>query len=236
MIRNALLVIWGILILTPSCSLFFQETYTWDWRRDHPEYHVLAKKMILEEAPQILETIPHDIKNYCPDYKERTLEERLEFWGLLLSCISWMESSHRTEHFYEEVGITDSSGENVISRGLLQFSYESATGYLSSLESPEELHDPNISLRVGAIALRRFITGDQVISAGRKGSWRGAARYWSVLRNNPKHPQIQKWLKEADWKKPGNNLIPPPPHVTKEDYQPWIKRAFSKSTPPITAE
>ena len=125
--------------------------------------------MLLKEAPDLLKTVPKDIDNYHPDYHSLNEDDRLEFWAIFLSAISWMESSHRTEHFYEEKGITDSSGKNVISRGLLQFSYESATGYLPSLESPDELHDPDTTLRIGAIALNRFIVGDQVISSGGKG-------------------------------------------------------------------
>ena len=220
------------LLLIQSCSLFSVKTYTWDWRRDHPEYHETAKAHILECAPQLLTTVPKDITNYCPDYSQRSAEERLEFWGLFLSVVSWMESSHRTEHFYEEIGIIDSTGNNVTSRGLLQFSYESAKGYLPSLSSPEDLHDPNISLKVGAIALKKFITSDCVISSGKKGSWKGAARYWSVVRNNPKHVQIQDWLKGADRRNPKKNLIPPPPHLTPEDYTPWIKRVFSGTPKP----
>ncbi len=215
----------------PSCSLFSSKTYTWDWRRDHPLYQKLATEMILKEAPELLEYSPSDIDNYCPQYKNFSAKDRLEFWGLFLSVISWMESSHRTEHFYEEVGIIDSTGENVISRGLLQFSYESAQGYLPSLNNPQELHKPSVSLRIGAIALRRFIIGDGVISEGKKGDWKGAARYWSVLRRNAKHTQIQEWLNSADYQNPKNNLIPPPPHVTEEDYEPWIKRVFKTSDP-----
>ena len=175
---------------------------------------------------RLLDTIPRDIRSYCPDYSIRTPEERLEFWGLFISVISWMESSHRTEHFYEELGITDSTGKNVVSRGLLQFSYESARSYLSRISAPEDLHDPATSLETGVNAIRRFIIQDGVISAGKKGEWRGAARYWSVLRNNPKHRQIKAWLTHADYAQPQNNLIPPPPHVSEQDYEPWIKKVF----------
>ena len=216
-------------ISTPSCSLFLQKTYTWDWRRDHPEYHKLATQWIVEKAPKLLTTTPADINNYCPGYANKTPEERLEFWGLFLSVISWMESSHRTEHSYEEVGILDSKGKNVVSRGLLQFSYESASGYLPSLSSADELHDPSTALQIGAIALNRFIVKDGVISSGKKGQWKGAARYWSVLRNNPKHLQIQSWLKSANYRQPKSNIIPPPPHVTEQDYTPWIKQVWQKT-------
>lgn len=219
-----------VIFCSSSCSLFFSKTYTWDWRRDHPNYHELAQAMVIQEAPQLLQTIPKDVGNYCPQYEQWAPEERLEFWGLFLSVISWMESSHRTEHSYEEIGITDSTGENVTSRGLLQFSYESAQGYLPSLEKPEDLHNPEISLRVGAIALRRLIINDHVISEGEKGAWKGAARYWSVLRKNPKHIQIQKWLTNADYTRPRKNIIPPPPHVTEKDYEPMIKKLFKRSS------
>ena len=225
-----------LLLFLPSRTLFTRCSYAWYWRRDHSQYHLLAKQMILQEAPELLTTIPRDNKNYKPDYAEISEEARLEFWGMFLSAISWMESSHRKEHCYEERGITDSTGENVISRGLLQFSFESARGYLPSLETPEQLHIPEVTLRIGAIALKRFIIGDQVISQGSKGNWRGAARYWSVLRRNEKHPQIQKWLVEGDYCDPRNNLIPPPPHVTKDDYEPWIMRFFNKLKSPADAQ
>lgn len=226
MTRNLFILL--LIALVSSCSLFSYKTYTWDWRRDHLNYHVKAKQMILEEAPELIESVPRDIKNYCPDYQTRSPEARLEFWGLLLSSISWMESSHRTSHFYEEQGILDNSGQNVMSRGLLQFSFESAKSYYPDLCSAQELHRPETTLRIAAIVFKRFVIQDGVISAGKKGDWKGAARYWSVLRNNPKHTQIQEWLTNVDYLNPHNNIIPPPPHVTEDDYKPWIMKAFSK--------
>jgi len=221
-----------VTIFLPSCSLLNRhKTYTWDWRRDNMEYHVCAKEMIMEEAPDLVETVPEDIENYKPDYEQLSHESRLEFWGMLLSSISWMESSHRTDLSYEENGIKDQKGNNVISRGLLQLSYESARSYLPELETPEQLHDPNTSLRIGAIALNRFIQKDGAISKGKRGSWQGAARYWSVMRKNAKHEQIQEWLKHADYQNPKNNLIPPPPHIVQEKQkQPWYRKVLGIMT------
>ncbi len=221
-------ILFFIFLTLTSCSFFTHKTYTWDWRRDHDSYHSCAKSIIIEEAPSLLETTPKDIENYRPGYAELSPSERLEFWSLFLSIISWMESSHRAEHFYEEIGITDSSGENVISRGLLQFSFESARGYYSELETPEQLHEPETALRVGILALQRFISEDNVISQGRKGAWKGAARYWSVLRKNDKHDQIKDWLTNANYDNPRNNLIPLPPHLTEEDAQPGFTKFLNR--------
>lgn len=222
--------------LITSCSLFVHPTFTWDWRRDHPQYHEMAKKMILTESPEILTVIPADVEAYAPNYKTWSQEERLEYWALMLSIISWMESSHRTEHFYEEVGIIDSTGNNVTSRGLLQFSFESSRAYAPEIKKPEDLHIPEMTLKAGAVAFRRFLTSDKVISAGRKGEWRGLARYWSVLRNNEKHENIKKWMRNADWENPRKNLIPPPPHLTEAETTPWMTRFFSNPVKAMSEE
>lgn len=200
----------------------------------------MTKELILCEYPALLTTVPSDIENYCPSYSDKSKEERLEFWSLFLSVISWMESSHRTEHSYEEKGITDSTGNNVTSRGLLQFSYESSMAYNPEITKPEDLHVPKTTLKAGVLALKKFISSDKVISSKSSGQWRGAARYWSVLRNNPKHRQIKAWLKEADYEEPKNNVIPPPPHAKQIDYTPFFKRLdwprFWQIKPELLAE
>lgn len=130
----------------------------------------------------LLDVIPADGTTFCPKYNSLTREQRKNFWAYLMSMMTRYESNYNTNTTYTEA-FDDSSGTNVISRGLLQLSIESGNAYGCGLKTASELHDPYKNLSCGIRILNRWMGRDGRIAGKVDGSWKGGARYWSVLRS-----------------------------------------------------
>jgi hypothetical protein len=129
--------------------------------------------------------VPEDATTFCPKYTKLSSSQRKEFWAFLISAMTKYESSFKPETQYKEA-FKDSKGNNVISRGLLQISIESANGYGCGFKTVSELHDPYANLSCGIRILNRWMSRDKRIAGKVDGGWRGGARYWSVLRSTNK--------------------------------------------------
>lgn len=126
--------------------------------------------------------VPADIASFCPAYASRNAEQRTQFWAGLMSAMARPESNFKPKTSYVEKEIYDSSKQNVISRGLLQISIESANGraYACGIKNAEDLHQVDVNLRCGARILSHWVKKDgRITEDGRN---RGGGRYWSVLR------------------------------------------------------
>ncbi len=183
--------------LNPVEWIFGRDLH-WDWRKEKPVFYLIADDLMSIHGQELLDVVPKDIKNYCPDYVELSAEGRQLFWVMLLSAIARHESSHNPACFYQEQ-IRNKYGDKVISRGLLQISYLSSKRYLPSIETHDDLHVVHTNLLCGIEILKTWVLSDKVISSKSKGKWYGAARYWAVLRANAKHEQIKSWLSSVDY-------------------------------------
>lgn len=142
--------------------------------------HVMNKLDTL--GVDMVDSVPADFATFCPSYKKFTYTQRKEFYTYLISAMTKYESGFDPKQFYQE-GFNDSSGNPVISRGLLQISIESANSYGCGFTSSQQLHDPYLNLSCGIRILNRWIGQRDFRLAGKiDGSWKGGARYWSVLR------------------------------------------------------
>jgi len=145
-----------------------------------------------EHGADLLTGAPADVNEYCPNFFRLTRGGKKDFWIYLLSSIAQFESGFRPELSYTE-DFTDSNGQLVVSRGLLQLSIESARAYGCVLPSAQDLHDPLKNLQCGMRILNRWVGRDGVIRAQEGGAWRGGARYWSVLRRDQQYQSIKAW-------------------------------------------
>ncbi|MES2962573.1 MAG: hypothetical protein V4760_01700 [Bdellovibrionota bacterium] len=163
----------------------------WDGRApDAAKFTELTEKALDTWGGQILEIIPRDIETFCPKYAALGREARKGFWLMLISAMAKFESGFRTVVFFKE-DFSNSKGEPVVSRGLLQISSESANGFGCGIEREVDLHDPAVNLACAVRILNRTVTRDGVITA-RDDRWHGGARYWSVLRMPRTLNPIQK--------------------------------------------
>ena len=119
------------------------------------------------------------IDNYC---KTVSLKECV---AQAVSIMARYESSFKTGEQFTE-SFNDSKGNPVISRGLLQLSFESSNqkAYACGLKKPEDLHDAKINLSCGVKIVNYWLNKDHVFFGEPK---LGLGRYWSVGRSTSKN-------------------------------------------------
>lgn len=144
----------------------------------------------------LLDVVPADRATFCPKYSGLSYNERKQYWTFMLSAMARFESNFNTNAKYTE-SFSDANGNHVVSRGLLQISIESGNGYGCQLKTAQDLHDPYQNLACGIRILNRWVARDGRIAGKVSNSWRGGARYWSVLRAGDKtsYQSIVKWSK-----------------------------------------
>lgn len=145
-------------------------------------------------GPDLLSANPVDAKIFCPNYKNLSESERKQFWAFFISSMVKFESDFDPNEAYVE-GFRDSKNRRVVSRGLLQISIESSHGYRCGFTNEKELHVATKNLSCGIKILNHWMKRDQRIASRAGLSWKGGARYWSVLRQARKtsYMSIVKW-------------------------------------------
>ncbi|MDA9189567.1 hypothetical protein N9O57_01155 [bacterium] len=160
----------------------FSVALKWSEVQTSSDWDIYLRKALEEHGEDLMSSIPNDIGRFSKNYSILNYNQRLNFWAYLISMMAKKESNWRPETFYME-NFNDNNGDNVISRGLLQISIESARGYDCPLNDANDLHDPEKNLICTVLILSRWVQRDKVISKQTSsGSWLGGARYWSVLR------------------------------------------------------
>jgi len=165
----------------------------WDTQPAGRQWTAVALAAIDRLAPQLSSVTPTDIDAFCPGYRNASPANRRAFYVSLLAEIAKYESNFDPTVRFTETAV-DSRGQRIVSRGLLQLSQESANGYGCAIASAEQLHDPTTNLECGVRIVDRWLTRDQVVAGYASGAWRGASRYWSVLRDREKLADIQTAL------------------------------------------
>jgi hypothetical protein len=143
--------------------------------------------------------VPVDAARYCPRYAHIDKSDRDRFWVALLSAMALPESKFDPGAQYVEREIHDASGKNVVSRGLLQISVESANQerYGCKIKQAEDLHDAATNLACAVKILNYWVAKDDSIGA-RRGAHRGGAQYWSVLRRGKHVSEIRRFTRKLD--------------------------------------
>jgi hypothetical protein len=127
---------------------------------------------------------PLDAAAFFPDGDARNPQN----WANLIAGITAKESAFVPTLTFPEKNKDGSprlnnDGQQIISTGLMQLSYESSRGYGFTGITTEDLKNPQKNLEVGVKILSELIGQDGVISGGTsEGEYAGGARYWSTLR------------------------------------------------------
>jgi hypothetical protein len=162
---------------------------SWNKKLEAESWTEATLSALDQEGERMLTLAPADASDFCPTYASLSREDRKAVWVQLISAMAVKESDLDPTQTYVE-NFKDSSRNQVKSRGLLQLSFESAQAYGCEVNKPEDLHNSALNLRCGVKILDHWISQDGVIASKAKDSWRGGARYWSVLRN----PQKKKFI------------------------------------------
>ncbi|WP_041544544.1 MULTISPECIES: lytic transglycosylase domain-containing protein [Chelativorans] len=170
----------------------------WDGVAGADGYTRLALDAVRRNGSALVSNVPEDVSRYCPGYEKANADDRASFWVGLLSALAKWESNFKPAVTFTEPDIYDASGNNVISRGLLQLSFESANAYGCGLRTADDLHDPGTNLTCGVKILSRLVTRSGVIASDGR-PWRGAAAYWSPFRDQAKRADIQSWTSRQSY-------------------------------------
>lgn len=151
----------------------------WNGHPRGSEYTEYVKEGLLLYGDNLLSRdIDVDHADFCPRYNRLRKNQRIQFWVMFISSIAEHESAFRTNAKYRE-----KNGR--YSRGLLQFGFRSTRGYGCGFRNQYELNkDPERNLHCGVRVIDNWVSKDRVIINRETRRWRGAARYWSVLRFN----------------------------------------------------
>ena len=114
----------------------------------------------------------------------------------LMAAIVSYESGFKPETQYRE-SFKGSDGKNVISRGLFQISFSSTqqARYGCKWDKESDLHDPIRNAQCGVQVVAALAKENGVMTNHSGTSYKGAARYFSVMRPSGKLSQIKNKLK-----------------------------------------
>lgn len=156
-------------------------------------------KVIREEEANRLMQGSDDMAKFCPRYNTLTNEERVNFWGLLISAITKYESAYSPVSRMREttMGTDPVTGQPVYSEGLLQLSYQdtqwasycefdwSKDKNLSPTDPRKTILDPYKNLRCGIKIFARQVANKGLISVK-------SGAYWAVLIPGGKYTKVDE--------------------------------------------
>lgn len=177
--------------LDQAYPLLWEEAHTEgkDWTQ-----HVY--EIINKETPDLVQGA-EDITAFCPRYFNLTTDERINFWGMLISGIVKFESNFDpTNRMHETTMGTDPiTGKPVYSEGLMQLSYQDIRPYpfcefdwdtdkkLQPNDPRKTILDPYKNLSCGVKILAQQIKNRNRITLT-------SGVYWSVIKVNGKYSKI----------------------------------------------
>ena len=169
------------------------ETYAWDQFNSKRAWTSKLSSEIKNNRAVFLDQAISDINDFCPNYANKSDELKISFWIHLFNALSRKESRFDPMVSNFEGNFGDGS-LNVTSRGLFQMSYRSlqARRYRNTgcrIGVANELHDPYENIECAVAIFKTWIKSDGCLSCkNQEGKFRGAARYWSPLRERYQVP------------------------------------------------
>lgn len=171
--------------------------------KDSSLWSLMLYRYIQTEQPVLLETTITDIATFCPRYDSLDQTQKVNFWGQLMAGIAKFESGWKPVTRYVESTMGDDAvtGEQIVSEGLLQLSYQDGK-YTSAyckfdwgkdknlntknpLDPRKTIFDPFKNLRCGLAILAKQIKNKKAIAVN-------SGAYWSVIKLGNKNNKIEK--------------------------------------------
>ncbi|MBS1970677.1 MAG: hypothetical protein JSU04_10235 [Bdellovibrionales bacterium] len=154
-------------------------------------------ELIQQQAPELIQGAD-DVTLFCPRYFSLTTNERVNFWGLLVSGIVKYESSFDPTSRMREttMGTDPVTGKPVYSEGLMQLSYQDGRNYefcdqfdwnadkhLDPADPRKTILDPYKNLQCGVKILALQVRNRNRITLSK-------GVYWAVIRTDGKTNKI----------------------------------------------
>lgn len=160
------------------------------WEKGHPERLIWSERTrsVVQMEIAKIETA-RDRTRFCPKYDTLSNSDRIAFWTEFVSVMAYFESGWKPQTVFKEPPPLNNE-----SIGLLQLSVSDAKNYpfCAPVASRSAIMDPLKNLDCGVRILAKWIAKDSAITTTANG---GGARYWSVLREKRKLPEVLAKLK-----------------------------------------
>lgn len=156
----------------------------WTHRPGHENWERAAISALKGPARGLVETVPNDIRTWCPAYPEADAPARRAFWVGFLSALAKFESTYRE----------DAIGGGGRWHGLTQISPGTARSYGCVAQSGAALRDGGANLSCALRIMSRTVQRDGVVH-GRGSKWLGVTADWGPMRSASKRNDIASWTK-----------------------------------------
>lgn len=165
------------------------EIYTpalrWDSEPKGRMWTNAAMRFITTHGKKLPQTVPRDIQNWCPGYREQPFEKRAAFWAGLLSSLSFHESTWR------ETAV----GGGGLWYGLTQIAPPTADWRKCNVRTGEALKDGVDNLSCAVRIMNITVPRDQVVSEG----MRGVAADWGPFHSERKRNDMMRWSRRQEF-------------------------------------
>lgn len=158
----------------------------WTHQPDHVLWNRAALSALKTHGQPLVDLVPDDIANWCPQYPRADADARRAFWVGFLSALAKYESTYKP-------GAVGGGGKWY---GLLQILPATARGYECNVGTGAALKNgaANVSCAVRIMAVT--VPRDGVIY-GRGG--RGVAADWGPMRSSAKRADMAGWLRQQSY-------------------------------------
>ncbi|QFU09249.1 Transglycosylase SLT domain protein [Rhodobacteraceae bacterium THAF1] len=149
----------------------------WDFRPDSQVWTDATLDALQSHGAALPAMTPADITEWCPDYPNRSAEDRAAFWAGLFSALAKHESTWRPE----------AVGGGGLWFGLVQIAPATARAYGCAATSGSALKNPVANLSCGV-----RIAAKQV---SRRGSVNRGMRDWGPFHSGAKRAEMSAWTR-----------------------------------------
>ncbi|SEW20168.1 hypothetical protein SAMN05444851_2086 [Aliiroseovarius sediminilitoris] len=160
-------------------------TMKWDDKPQAPAWTDATMKALESHGAILSETVPEDIKAWCPAYETQDKVGRNAFWTGLLSTLSFYESTWRQT----------AVGGGGKWYGLVQILPATARGYGCEARSGSDLKKGELNLSCAVRIMSVTVPRDNVVSQG----MRGVAADWGPFHSKPKREAMRAWIKDQNY-------------------------------------
>lgn len=156
----------------------------WGERSGSDEWTRATLAALDREGVTMLSNVPHDIAEFCPNYRQLAPKGRKVFWAGLLSAVARHESTFNPQ-------AAGGGGQWI---GLMQIAPATWRGYGCT----GNIRDGSDNMACAVKIMSHQVGRDNAVARG-DGGWRGVARDWAPMRSSKKRADIAAWTSSQSY-------------------------------------
>lgn len=156
----------------------------WGERNGSDEWTRATMEALDREGVTMLSSVPHDIAEFCPNYRQLAPTGRKAFWAGLLSAVARHESTFNPQ----------AAGGGGRWIGLMQIAPATWRNYGCTGNMRDGADNMACAVKIAAEQVGR----DNAVARS-EGGWRGVARDWAPMRSSKKRADIAAWTSSQSY-------------------------------------